>query len=106
MYDKADLKLKDSYLKLNNTIQINCSLQQELRTKNITIENMSKQKNQLEDKYKVIKEENIKFQRYMIQGSKGSVLADQNRDLREKVKVLEKERDKYESYFNQAQYEK
>eukprot|EP00347_Sterkiella_histriomuscorum_P002083 403369540 len=45
-------------------------------------------------------------QRYMIQGAKGSVLAEQVKDLREKVKMLEKERDKYESFFNQAQYEK
>ncbi|CDW82131.1 UNKNOWN [Stylonychia lemnae] len=106
MYDRADLKLKDCYLKLNNTIQINCSLQQELRTKNVTIDNLMKSKTQAEDKVKELKEENTKLQRFMIQGSKGSVLAEQNKDLREKLKVLEQERDKLENFYNHAQYEK
>jgi gas vesicle protein len=61
MYDKIDQKLKDTYLKLNNSIQINTSLQQELRTKNYTIDTLQKQKQQIEERLKEVKEENVRF---------------------------------------------
>ena len=105
MYDKADAKLKESYLKLNNTIQINNSLQQELRTKNITIDQLQKQKQQLEDRFKEVKEENVRYQRHVIKGPKGMITAEQNKDLRDRLKQLEAERDQYEGYYNKAQYE-
>jgi len=59
----------------------------------------------LEGRIKTLKDENTKYQRLVIKGAKGSILADQVRDLREKLKVSEEDRDRYEALYNQASYE-
>ena len=68
----------------------------------MTLESLQLQKEHVEKRYKEVKDENIKFQRYIISGAKGSVIAEQVKALKNKVLQLEQERDNYESLFNQA----
>lgn len=106
MYSKQEMKLKESFLNINKQIQINQSLESELKTKKLTVDTILRQKATLEVKNSDLKEENSKLQRAILQGPKAQVLAGKNHDLRDKLKNSEEDRDKYENYFNKALYEK